>query len=133
MESTNPWIAFLNEDEDDVIFWQYGFNNWAQGLNLHWFKNTNEFWAGNTLLAQKPAFILQAELFPLEQDRDQLKIFLQQASSQQVPVFLVASTIQEEEREQYREWGVTDCLLYPCSVDELRKCILSLVNWTRQD
>ncbi|GAB3756854.1 response regulator [Spirosoma pomorum] len=133
MESTNPWIAFLNEDEDDVIFWQYGFKNWAKDLNLHWFKSANEFWDKSALLSQKPAFILQAELFPLEQDRDRLKSFVQQANSQRVPVFLVTSSIQEGERDQYIEWGITDCLLYPCTVDELRKCILSLVNWIRQE
>jgi hypothetical protein len=123
MSTNTPWVALLDEDEDDLIFWKYGFDSWADHLQLQCFTSVNEFWRNWSKSAQKPTLIIIAELSPSGDEKDRLLAFLNHECCQQSKVFLVTDLIQEDEYESYRELGAADCFHCPTNTNELQRHI----------
>jgi hypothetical protein len=123
MSTNAPWVALLDEDEDDLIFWQYGFDSWADQLQLQCFASLSEFWDEWNRSAQKPTLIIIAELSPLGDAKDRLSNLLNHECCRQAKVFLFTDLIQEEEYDSYRKLGAVDCFRCPTNTNELRRHI----------
>lgn len=127
MSTSTYWVALLDEDEDDFVFWQHGFRNWATEGELKWFISAERFLNEAIDASTKPSAIVLDGVVPKEQEATWLKTFLTHVCCENIPVFILVGQAKEDDRQRYLDQGATDYLIKPTSSAELQKIIKLLV------
>ncbi|WP_157816183.1 response regulator [Spirosoma pollinicola] len=120
MNTLKPWVALLDEDEDDYIFWQHGFRSWAQHLDLHWFSSVTEFLSATSLGNDKPVALVMDGVIPNGEEMKWLSTLLLHPSCQQACLIMLSAEVTEAERAAYLRLGASDHLQKPMHLDELQ-------------
>ena len=127
MRTTAYWVALLDEDEDDFLFWQHGFRTWAAEGELKWFVSAERFLDEAIKAATKPSAIVLDGVVPKGEEAAWLKTFLTHVCCKNIPVFMLVGQAKEEDRQCYLDQGATDYLIKPTSSEELQEIIKLLV------
>lgn len=126
MEAIKPWVALLDEDEDDYLFWQHGFDAWATHLELHCFGSVRAFLSAASLGKSNPVALVIDGVVPRGEEAKWLSTMLLHPSCERACLIMLSGEIQEELHTTYMQLGATDHLLKPVSLDELKALILTL-------
>ncbi|WP_052731206.1 response regulator [Spirosoma radiotolerans] len=127
MNTTAYWVALLDEDEDDFVFWQHGFRTWATEGELKWYSSAERFLSEATASPTKPSAIVLDGVVPKGEEAAWLKTFLSHICCANTPVFMLVGQSNEEDRQRYLDQGATDYLIKPTSSEELEKIVKLLV------
>ena len=128
MDSLKPWVALLDEDEDDYLLWQYGFRSWAQHLELYWFSSVAEFLSATSLGKDKPVALVMDGVFPRGDEMKWLSTLLLHPVYQQACLIVLSADVDEQQREASLRIGASDHLTKPTCLDELQTAILTVNN-----
>ena len=123
MEILKPWVALLDEDEDDYIYWQHGFRSWAQHLDLYWFSSVTEFLSATSLGKDKPVALVMDGVVPSGEEMKWLSMLLLHPSCQQACLIMLSEEVAELQRETYLRLGASDYLQKPARLTELQKVV----------
>ncbi|QMW02706.1 response regulator [Spirosoma foliorum] len=126
--STMPWIALLDDDEDDFTFWQYGVETWAKPVVLKWFLSAESFLAEASRASSKPTAIVLDGIVPDDDQESWLTTFLGHMCCQNIPIFILAGQFSQAHQERFLALGATGYLLKPSSTDELQAVILQVID-----
>lgn len=123
-----PWIALLDDDEDDFTFWHYGVQTWAQPVVLNWFKSAEFFLAEAAQKESKPMAIILDGIVPEDDQERWLTTFLGHVCCQNIPIFILTGQFNQSEKERFLELGATDYLLKPSTTQELHNLIQQVIK-----
>ena len=126
MNMLKPWVALLDEDEDDYIFWQHGFRNWAQHLDLYWFSSVTEFLSATSLGKDKPVALVIDGVMPNGEEMKWLSTLLLHPSCQQACLIMLSAEVAEPQRAAYLRLGAMDHLQKPMHLDELKAVVTTV-------
>ena len=119
MERTKPWVALLDEDEDDYVFLQHGFGAWARQVDLRWFASVPAFVSAAALGQSTPVALVMGSVVPKGEEVQWLSTLLLLPSCQQGCLIMLSAAMEEKTHQTYMDLGATDHLLKPTSLDEL--------------
>ena len=128
MDTLKPWVALLDEDEDDYIFWQHGFRQWAQHLDLYWFSSVTEFLSATSLGKDKPVALVMDGVIPDGEEMKWLSTLLLHPSCRQACLLMLSAEVAEPQRADFLRLGATDHLQKPIRLDELRIVMSTVSN-----
>ena len=123
-----PWVALLDDDEDDFTFWQYGFETWAKPVALKWFLSAESFLSEAEKATIKPIAIVLDGIVPPDDQEAWLTTFLGRICCQNIPVFILAGQFNQEEQQRFLALGATGYILKPSSREELQDVILQVID-----
>lgn len=121
------WIAFLDADEEDFLFWQFGFKKWADPIELHWFPSAEAFLAYTTELDSKPRAMVLDGIVPYGSDKAWLTTFLEHVCCQHIPIYLLSAQYNSEEKADYLDLGAAEYLVKPNTIEELQHTVLKVM------
>ncbi len=124
MESTKDWVALLDEDEDDFLFWQHGFGAWATHLDLHWFTSVHAFISAAALGKSNPVALVMDGVIPRGEEAQWLSTMLLHPSCVQACLIMLSADIDQEQHQAYMNLGAADHLVKPVSMDDLKASVL---------
>ncbi|GAB3770041.1 response regulator [Spirosoma horti] len=130
MNTSAFWVALLDEDEDDFVFWQHGFRTWATEGELKWYSSAERFLNEAITAPTKPSAIVLDGVVPKGEEVAWLKTLLSHVCCENTPVFMLVGQLKEEDRQRYLDQGATDYLIKPTSSEELEKIVKLLVPKT---
>ncbi|SFE89980.1 response regulator [Spirosoma endophyticum] len=128
MNDTKPWVDLLDEDEDDYLFWQYGFNSWGSHLDLRWFTSVHAFLSEAALGKTNPVALVLDGVVPRGEETKWLSTMLLHPSCQQACLTMLSAQIEELPHERYMRIGATDHLIKPVSSNDLNVLISTVVG-----
>lgn len=128
IQTPTPWIALLDDDEDDFMFWQYGFENWSKTIALKWFVSAEAFLGEAAKAASKPTAIVLDGVIPANDQESWLTTFLAHVCCQNIPIFMLTGQFNQEQQQRFLALGATGYLLKPTSFQELQDIILKVVD-----
>ncbi|MFD2937310.1 response regulator [Spirosoma flavum] len=123
MEANKPWVALLDEDEDDYVFWQHGFQSWASHLELQWFTSVPAFLSATSLGKSRPVALVMDGVVPRGEETKWLSTILLHPSCEQACMIMLSSQVNDQEREAYMRLGATDHLIKPINLDQLQSVV----------
>ncbi|AUD06739.1 response regulator [Spirosoma pollinicola] len=123
MDTLKPWVALLDEDVDDYIFWQHGFRRWAQHLDLYWFSSVTEFLSATSLGHDKPVALVMDGVVPDGEEMKWLSTLLLHPSCQQACLIMLSAEVTQPQREAYLRLGASDHLQKPVRLQELQEIV----------
>lgn len=124
MEASKAWVALLDEDEDDYVFWQHGFDSWATHLELHWFPSAHAFLAASGLGKSNPAALLIDGVVPRGEEIKWLSTLLLHPSCEWTCLIMLSEEMEEESHQNYLRLGAADHFIKPVNLDELQASVL---------
>jgi DNA-binding response OmpR family regulator len=133
INNTKNWVALLDGDEDDFVFWQYGFQTWAADVELKWFVAAELFLSEACKAECKPMAIILDGIVPKGEEKTWLSTFLGHVCCHDTPVFMLAGQFKEEDQQSYLALGATGYLIKPTSSEELQKIILKVTGRESSD
>ncbi|QDK77786.1 response regulator [Spirosoma sp. KCTC 42546] len=128
IDTPTPWIALLDDDEDDFMFWQYGFDNWAKTISLKWFVSAESFLGEAAKAANRPTAIVLDGVVPTDDQEAWLTTFLGHVCCQNIPVFMLSGQFNQEQQQRFLALGASGYLVKPTSFQELQDIILKVVD-----
>ncbi|AUD04243.1 hypothetical protein CWM47_21805 [Spirosoma pollinicola] len=128
MDTIKPWVALLDADEDDYLFWQHGFRRWAQHLELYWFSSVAEFISATSLGNDKPVALVMDGVVPDGEEIKWLSTLLLHPSCQKACLIMLSGEVIEQQRIDYLRLGATDHLQKPVHLDDLQVVVLTVSN-----
>ena len=128
METTKQWVALLDEDEDDFVYWQHGFNAWATHLEIRWFHSLNAFLSTATLGQSKPVALVLDGIMPRGEEMNWLSTLLLHPSSQQAAIIMLSEEIEQPKHQAYMNLGAADHLRKPHNQEALKEVVLAVSN-----
>lgn len=120
MEASKDWVALLDEDEDDHLFWQHGFRSWATHLDLRCFNSLHAFIAAASLGRSNPVALLIDGLAPRGEEAKWLSTLLLHPSCEQACLIMLSEEFEDQAHENYLRLGAADHLIKPANLDELQ-------------
>ena len=128
MELLKQWVALLDEDEDedDYLFWQYGFNEWADHLDLRWFHSVNAFLSATHLGQSKPAVLVLDGVVPRGEEAKWISTLMHHASSKQARIIMLSEEMVPQHHQTYMNLGVADHLIKPSSKQMLKEVVMKV-------
>ena len=126
MEVVKEWVALLDEDEEDYVFWQYGFQAWAIHLDLHWFSSLSAFLSATALGKSTPVALVMDGVIPRGEETNWLSTLLLHPSCRQSCMIMLSGELKEQEHQLWLNLGATDHLLKPTNLDELKTSVLTV-------
>ena len=124
MKRDKTWVALLDSDEDDFLFWQHGFSLWADHIALKWFESPEDFLAVIKAPALKPAALIMDGVVPRGQEPTMLSAFLKHPDVKDVRIFMLSQQFIEQEHQTFLAMGATDHLIKPNNHEELKTVVL---------
>ena len=124
MKRAKTWVALLDSDEDDFIFWQHGFGLWADHLELKWFETPEDFLDVVKAPAHKPAALIMDGVVPRGQEPTMLEAFLKHPDVKGVGIFMLSQQYIDHEHQTFLDMGATDHLIKPNNHEELKHVVL---------
>ena len=128
MEKDKPWVALLDEDEDDYLFWRHGFNNWASDLELRWYSSVHAFLSDSGLGKTNPVALVLDGVIPTGEETKWLSTMLLHPSCQNACLIMLSAQIEELQHERYMRLGAADHLVKPATIDELKASISTVIG-----
>lgn len=125
-EEIKDWVALLDEDEDDYLFWQHGFGSWATHLELHWFGSIEAFLRAAALARSNPAALVMDGVAPRGEETKWLGRMLLHPRCAQSCIIMLSEQMQDEQHQAFMSLGATDHLLKPVSIAELQATVLTV-------
>lgn len=129
MDTLKPWVALLDADEDDYLFWQHGFRSWAQHLDLHWFSSVSAFLSATSLGKDKPVALVIDGVIPSGEEMKWLSTLLLHPSCQQACLIMLSAEVADPQRKASLRLGASDHLPKPTHLDELQSVVLTVCNY----
>ncbi|GAB3806003.1 hypothetical protein GCM10028819_40460 [Spirosoma humi] len=126
MNTNRQWVALLTEDEDDFAYWQFGFANWANHIELNWFATGDAFFDRPDLTASPPVVLLLDGLIPNNDEPHWLRRIVAHECCRKMAIVMLADHFTDAERQQYGELGAIDFIIKPVNQSELERAILSV-------
>ncbi|MBD2756585.1 hypothetical protein [Spirosoma validum] len=124
MEGIKDWVALLDEDEDDYLFWQHGFRSWATHLELHWFSSVHAFLSAAALGKSNPVALVIDGVVPRGEESKWLSTMLLHPSCEKACLIMLSAQLEEPQHQTYLNLGATDHLIKPVTVEELKSTVL---------
>ena len=124
MEGAKHWVALLDQDEDDYLFWQHGFSSWATHLELRWFSSVHTFLLASALGKANPVALLMDGVIPRGEEAKWLSTMRLHPSCQKACFIMLSAELRQEQHQTYLNLGATDHLIKPVSLDELKASVL---------
>ncbi|GAB4036098.1 hypothetical protein [Spirosoma gilvum] len=124
----SEWIAFLDADEEDFLFWQFGFKKWANTIELQWFPSAQAFLSVVHQNERKPRAMILDGIVPHGEERDWLTTFLSHACCQHIPIYLLAAEYNPDEQKDYIDLGATEYLTKPNTTVELEQIVQKVIG-----
>ncbi|GAB3727681.1 hypothetical protein [Spirosoma lituiforme] len=124
MSTNRQWVALLTEDEDDFAYWQFGFKNWTNHLQVEWFATGDAFFERADLATAPPAVLLLDGLIPSNDEPHWLRRILEHECCQNLVVIMLSDQFTEEEQRQYKALGASAFMIKPESQLELETAVL---------
>lgn len=136
MDNSKSWVALLDEDEDDHVYWQYGFGTWATHLDLRWFTTVHDFVLAAALGNANPAALIMGSVVPRGEEVKWLNTMLLHPSCQQACLIMLSADMGEQKHWTYMDLGATDHLVKPVTTDELKASVFRIsehiaLKWNR--
>ncbi len=131
METIKSWVALLDEDEDDYLFWQHGFRSWATHLELHCFKSVHSFLSATSLGQSKPVALIMDGVVPRGEETKWLSTMLLHPSCAQSCLIMLSEELEEAKHQAYMQLGATDHLIKPVSMHDLEASVLRVSGHIR--
>ena len=128
MNTDRAWVALLDEDEDDFLFWQHGFQRWAGEVELMWFKTAESFLVA-TASGPKPIAVVLDGVVPPGEEEAWLSKFLINDCCQNTPIFMLTEQFKEDDQQLYLELGATDYLIKPTNRGELQRIVIKVSGY----
>ncbi|GAB4039033.1 response regulator [Spirosoma jeollabukense] len=128
MNTDRAWIALLDEDEDDFLFWRHGFQRWAGEVDLKWFRSAEAFLLA-TATGPKPMAVVLDGVVPTGEEEAWLSKFLVNDCCLNTPVFMLAEQFNEADQQAYQALGATGYLCKPINRDELQRIVIKLIGY----
>ena len=125
MNTDKAWIALLDEDEDDFLFWQHGFRSWAGAVELKWFKSAESF-LSETATGPKPIAVVLDGVVPSGEEEAWLSTFLANDCCQNTPIYMLTGQFNEDDQQTYLALGATGYLIKPTSREELQRIVVKV-------
>ncbi|MVM28438.1 response regulator [Spirosoma sp. HMF4905] len=119
-----PWVALLDEDEEDYVFWQHGFVSWATHLDVRWFGSPHSFLSAASLSQSKPSALLLDGVVPRQEDLHWLSTLLLHPSCEQACIIMLSEEFDALKHAAYLRLGATDHLLKPSNLEDMHVAIL---------
>ena len=126
MEGVKDWVALLDEDEDDYLFWQHGFRSWATHLDLHWFTSVHAFLTAAALGKSNPVALLMDGVVPRNEEHKWLSTMLLHPSCERASMIMLSAEMEDQQHQIYMNLGATDHLIKPVSIEELKHSVLTV-------
>ncbi|RZK36972.1 MAG: hypothetical protein EOO61_09620 [Hymenobacter sp.] len=126
MNTNKPWVALLDEDEDDHVFWRYGFETWATHLDLRWFTTVHAFVTAAALGKSNPTALVMGSVVPRGEEVQWLSTMLLHPSCQQACLPMLSDDMREQKHRTYMDLGATDHLVKPVTTDELKASVFKV-------
>jgi len=126
MDTIKPWVALLDADEDDYVFWQHGFGSWAQHLELYWFNSVSAFLSATSLGKDTPVALVMDGVIPDGEEMKWLSTLLLHPSCQQACLIMLSAEVDDQQREASVRLGAADHLQKPSNIHELQTMILQV-------
>ncbi|GAB3804994.1 hypothetical protein GCM10028819_37400 [Spirosoma humi] len=126
MDTIKPWVALLDADEDDYVFWQHGFLSWAQHLELYWFNSISAYLTATSLGKDMPVALVMDGVIPDGEEMKWLSTLLLHPSCQRACLIMLSAEVDDQQREASVQLGAADHLQKPSSLDELKASILQV-------
>lgn len=123
MNRGKSWVALLDEDEEDYLYWQHGFHAWATHLELRWFSSVSRFLEATSLGESKPVALILDGVVPRGEEAKWLSTMLLHPGYEHLCIFMLSTDIHEEERKNYLRLGASDYLIKPSGRQELQMTI----------
>lgn len=127
--SSKQWIAFLDEDEEDFLFWQFGFRQWANTIELKWFPSAEAFLTDAPLIKTKPNAMILDGIVPYGSEKAWLTTFLGHACCQHIPIYLLSAQYNPSEQEEYLELGAAEYLIKPSTAEDLHQTVQKVMGY----
>lgn len=128
MNTDRVWIALLDEDEDDFLFWQHGFQSWAGDVELRWFKSAESFLL-ETTIGPKPIAVVLDGVVPSGEEEAWLSKFLVNDCCQNTAIFMLTEQFNEDDQQIYLALGATDYLIKPTNRAELQRLVIKVSGY----
>lgn len=126
MELSKPWVALLDEDEDDYLFWQHGFHSWATHLELHWFSSVDAFIIAAGLGKSNPVALVIDGVVPRGEETKWLSTMLLHPSCQDACLIMLSEELEEAKHQRYMQLGAADHLIKPSTMNDLKISVLTV-------
>lgn len=123
MNTNRQWVALLSEDEDDFAYWQFGFKNWKNHLEVEWFATGEAFFNRPDLDTSPPVVLLLDGLIPSNDESNWLRRILEHECCQNLAVIMLSDRFTEEEQHQYKSLGASAFMIKPESQIELETAV----------
>ncbi|GAB3780683.1 hypothetical protein GCM10028818_33360 [Spirosoma horti] len=123
MNTIKPWVALLDADEDDYIFWQHGFSSWAQHLELYWFNSISAYFSATSLGKDTPVALVMDGVIPDGEEMKWLSTLLLHPSCQQACLIMLSAEVDEQQREASLRLGAADHLQKPSNLNDLQAAV----------
>ena len=124
MDTVKPWVALLDADEDDYLFWQHGFGAWATHLDLRWFASVPAFVSGAAMGKSNPVALVMGSVVPRGEEVQWLSTLLLHSSCQQACLIMLSTDMEEKKHRTYMDLGATDHLAKPMTMNDLKTSVL---------
>lgn len=124
MEAVKDWVALLDEDEDDYLFWQHGFHSWATHLDLYWFSSVHAFLSAAALGKSNPVALVMDGVVPRGEETKWLSTMLLHPSCEKACLIMLSTQLEDQQHQVYMDLGATDHLIKPVSIHELKASVL---------
>ncbi|WP_080054188.1 response regulator [Spirosoma aerolatum] len=122
------WIAFLDADEEDFIFWQFGFKKWGNATELHWFLSAETFLANVTEIKSKPKAMILDGIVPYGSEKAWLTTFLEHVCCQDIPIYLLSAQYNSKDKKDYLDLGAAEYLIKPNTAEELQHTVRQVMT-----
>lgn len=126
MDIHKDWVALLDEDEDDHLFWQHGFRSWAIHLELHCFRSVHAFLSAAALGKPNPVALLMDGVVPSGEEPKWLSTLLLHPSCEQACLIMLSEEFNDQPHQKYLQLGATDHLIKPVNLVELQASVLTV-------
>jgi DNA-binding response OmpR family regulator len=123
MEAIKPWVALLDEDEDEHLFWQHGFQRWATHLELQCFGSVPSFLSASSLGKTNPVALVMDGVVPRGEETKWLSTLLVHPSCEKACIIMLSSEASDELHQTYIQMGATDHLTKPVSLEQLQSMV----------
>ena len=126
MEISTDWVALLDEDEDDYLFWQHGFRSWAAHLEIRWFASAHSFLTAVGLGQANPAALMIDGVAPRGEEIKWLSTLLLHPSCEQACLIMLSEEFEDQAHQSYLRLGATDHIIKPANLTELQASVLTV-------
>lgn len=126
MNTNRQWVALLTEDEDDFAYWQFGFKNWANHLEIEWFATGDAFFDRPDLTTSPPVALLLDGLVPNNDEPYWLRRIVAHECCRALAVVMLSDHFTDAERQQFKALGASGFIIKPANQLELERAVLSI-------